>query len=94
MISSLSTPSIVGPVDAAHVFNISQSFSSLRGYPPRDNFPSVQIGGQSLTPQPPAPPDPNASTTERLAALLRPLPPRADGFFAQLARDAYAQWAS
>jgi hypothetical protein len=47
----------------------------------------VRIGGAALTPKPAA--DADATTVERLAALMRPLPPRADGYLAIVARRAY-----
>jgi hypothetical protein len=45
----------------------------------------------SLTPKPAAVPDADATTVERLGALLRPPPPRANGYFAMVARRAYEQ---
>ncbi len=51
----------------------------------------MRIGGVSLTPKPAAAPDADATTVERLGALLRPLPPRANGYFAAVARAAYEQ---
>jgi hypothetical protein len=63
-----------------------------RGYPPRDTYPSVRVGDKNLTPRPPALPDAESAPLQRLAALARPLPPRANGFFAQQARAAYEQF--
>jgi hypothetical protein len=49
----------------------------------------VRVGAVSLTPKPAAAPAADATTVERLGALLRPPPPRASGYFATVARRAY-----
>ena len=61
----------------------------MRGYPPQDVFPSVRVGSQSLTPTASSAPDPDATTVERLSALLRPMNPRSHGAMAAYARRAY-----
>jgi hypothetical protein len=61
----------------------------VRGCPPHDVFPSVRVGTTSLTPATASIADPDATTVERLSALLRPMNPRANGYLASIARRAY-----
>jgi hypothetical protein len=51
----------------------------------------VRVGSVSLTPSPRTVPNTDATTIERLSALLRPMHPRTNGVFAAYARRAYEE---